>query len=70
MKIFVKISIFNTRLKNISSDTMCKEHRHYIALYNIVRKKKGKGGRNINHSLFPQIFLNLKIKLLLVVLYQ
>lgn len=68
MKIFVKTSIFNTRLKNINSDTMCKEHRHYIALYNIVRKKKGKGGRN--HLFFPQIFLNLKIKLLLVVLYQ
>lgn len=67
---FLKRSIFNTRLKNINSDTMCKEHRYYIALYNIVRKKKGKGGRNINHSFLPQIFLNLKIKLLLVVLYQ
>lgn len=59
MKIFVKIFIFIIRFKNTKNISTYKEHNSCIKFYNVVRK--GKGGRNSNHSFlltFMIIFYN------------
>lgn len=61
MKIFVKIFIFIIRFKNTKNVSTYKEHNSYIKFYNVVRNRKGKGGRNSNHSFlltFMIIFYN------------